>query len=80
MNSPDLEVENEILDINKLSSFIDDDLILDVYIDDNIVPDLNNDRRFFINNPTIQSQKKNRQLSNSALFDKPTKSVVCVSV
>ncbi|XP_050059682.1 piggyBac transposable element-derived protein 3-like [Aphis gossypii] len=43
VNPPDLEVQNENLDINNLPIFIDDDLILDVNIDDNLIPDVNND-------------------------------------
>lgn len=43
VDPPDLEVQNENLDINNLPIFIDDDLILDVNIDDNLIPDMNND-------------------------------------
>jgi hypothetical protein len=48
VNPPDLEVENENLNINNLPIFIDDDLILDVNVDDNLIPDVNNDCSFFI--------------------------------
>jgi hypothetical protein len=41
VNPPNLEVENENLDIHSLPVFIDDDLILDINIDEYLIPNVN---------------------------------------
>ena len=67
VNLPDLEVENENLDINNLPIFIDDNLIPAVNNDDNLIHNVNNDSSFFINNRTTQSQKKSQKYLKSEL-------------